>query len=296
MTSPGQFRSSGRDSPQPQTEPSQRKIQSAILRYDLAVFSVALALLAALFQQHYKFHRTELSLFLFAIAITVWYAGVGPAMLATVLSVLCFIYFFAPPIYSFAFTVADVLAIVILFCFAVLIVRFSAFRRRFESQLLKAHDELQTDVTERKHAEEPLRRSEAYLAESQRLTKTGSWAYNPSTGKTLYWSDEMFRILGIDPQEGPSSGKFWQRVHPEDLDRVRERVEREAHRKTGYVDEYRMVLADGTVKHILDIGHPVFTAAGDVMEFVGTTVDVTDRKRAEESLRRSEAYGPSSLH
>jgi PAS domain S-box-containing protein len=146
------------------------------------------------------------------------------------------------------------------------------------------------DITEGKRAEESLRRSEAYLAEAQRLTRTGSWAYNPFTGKTIYWSDEMFRIFGLDPQEGPSSEKFWQLVHPEDHDRVKERVEREAHEKREYVDEYRIVLADGTVKHILDIGHPVFNDAGDIAEFVGTTVDVTERKRAEETLRRSEAY------
>jgi PAS domain S-box-containing protein len=75
---------------------------------------------------------------------------------------------------------------------------------------------------ERKTTQEALRRSEAHLAEAQRLTKTGSWAYNPVTGKATYWSDEMFRIFGLDPQEGPRcSEKFWQFVHPEDLDRVR---------------------------------------------------------------------------
>jgi len=100
----------------------------------------------------------------------------------------------------------------------------------------------------------------------------------------------MFRIFGLDRQEEPSSEEFWQLVHLDDRDRVRERVEREAHDKKEYVDEYRIVLGDGSVKHILDIGHPVFNGAGDVVEFVGTTVDVTERKRAEETLRRSEGY------
>ena len=98
----------------------------------------------------------------------------------------------------------------------------------------------------------------------------------------------MFRIFGLDPLEGPSSEKFWQHVHPEDHDRVRERVEREAHEKREYIDEYRIVLADGTVKDIQDIGHPVFDATGNLVEFVGSTVDVTEHKRAEEALRESE--------
>jgi PAS domain S-box-containing protein len=139
-------------------------------------------------------------------------------------------------------------------------------------------------VIEHKVTQEALRRSEARLAEAQKLTKTGSFAYNPFTGETIYWSDEMFQIFGLDPQEGPSSEKFWQLVHPEDYDRVRDRVEREARDIREYLDEYRIVVADGTVKHVLDIGHPVFNAAGDVVEFVGTTVDVTERKRAEEAL------------
>jgi PAS domain S-box-containing protein len=142
---------------------------------------------------------------------------------------------------------------------------------------------------ERKTTQEALRRSEAHLAEAQRLTKTGSWAYNPVTGKTTYWSDEMFRIFGLDPQEGLRCGeKFWQFVHPEDLDRVRMRIEREANDQREYADHFRIVLADGTVKHINDIGHPVFNAEGSLVEFVGTTVDVTERKRAEEALRRTQ--------
>ncbi|HEY1471378.1 MAG TPA: PAS domain S-box protein [Candidatus Acidoferrum sp.] len=148
---------------------------------------------------------------------------------------------------------------------------------------------------QRKLTQEALRRSEAYLAESQKLTKTGSWAYNPFTAQTLYWSDEMFRIFGLNPEEGPSSEKFLQLVHPEDVERVRERVESEAHGKTEYVDEYRIVLSDGTIKHVLDIGRAMCNNAGEVVEFVGTTVDVTERKRAEEEVRTAETRFRASV-
>ena len=105
MTSPDQFGPPERGSPQSQKKPSLRNIPSAILRYGLAVVSVGLAVLATLFLQHYRFRGV--ALFLFAIAVTVWYAGVAPAILASVLSILCFIYFFSPPIYSFAFRLSD---------------------------------------------------------------------------------------------------------------------------------------------------------------------------------------------
>ena len=151
--------------------------------------------------------------------------------------------------------------------------------------------ETNSEITERKRAEEALRRNEAYLAEGQRLAHMGSWAWNPATRQPLYWSEEMFRIFGLNPQDGvPSTETFWQRIHPDDLDRTRELLLKVAAGNREYEHDHRIVLPDGTVKHIHAIGHPVLDQNGQVAEYVGTAVDVTERKRAKEALRRSEGY------
>src|SRR5258706_9509681 len=146
------------------------------------------------------------------------------------------------------------------------------------------------DLTERKRAEQALMRSEAYLAETQKLTHTGSWAWDARSQKVLYCSEEMFRIFGLDAQEHlPTRKNFRQRVHPEDRNRVDEKFARVVNERVDSFDEYRVVLPDGTVKHINSSGHPVLDRNGELIEFVGTATDVTERKRAEQALRESEA-------
>jgi len=142
------------------------------------------------------------------------------------------------------------------------------------------------DMTQRKRAEEDLRRSEAFLAEAQRLTRTGSWAWDSRSQKVLYCSEEMFRIFGLDRENLPTRKRFWERVHPDDRAMVDERFERSLREKVDSFDEYRIVLPDGTLKYINSSGHPVLDDHGNLMAFVGTAVDVTERKRAQEEHER----------
>jgi PAS domain S-box-containing protein len=150
------------------------------------------------------------------------------------------------------------------------------------AELRQARSELEAKVAERT-AE--LRQSEAYLADAQRLTHTGSWAFN--TAGTVYWSEENFRIWGFDPQQGlPRREETIQRLHPEDRDRVLAEAMAAVRDKRDYVVEFRIVLPDGTVRYVHGLGHPVFDANGGLVEVVGTQVDVTERKRAEQEREK----------
>jgi PAS domain S-box-containing protein len=147
--------------------------------------------------------------------------------------------------------------------------------RRFAAQTL----ELQ---------EETLRRSEGYLAEAQRLTGIGSWAWNVATRQSVYWSQENYRLFGFDPEGAiPSDEAFYQRIHPEDRDRVRREVFLERPEQGSHFDvDFRIVLPDGAIKYVRSSGHPVFNISGDLVEYVGTSIDVTERKRVDEERER----------
>jgi PAS domain S-box-containing protein len=153
-----------------------------------------------------------------------------------------------------------------------------------------------TDITSIKRAEEELRTSEAYLAEAQRLSQTGSWAWSPGGfmrggefHDIRYWSEECYRVLSFDPHDGlPRFEDFFQRIHPDDQPAFRELIETAIREKAEWQADYRIVHPDGPVRDIHVLGHPVRSTSGHLVEFVGTVIDVTERKRAEEERRRSE--------
>lgn len=123
--------------------------RSPFLRYAVAGASVAIALGLALLSQHYNFHSVEVPLFLFAVALTAWYAGSGPAALGVVLSIVLFDFFFVPPIYSLNITVEEIPYFLVFISFACLVAWFSSIRRQVERDLRQAHDHLQIEVAER---------------------------------------------------------------------------------------------------------------------------------------------------
>jgi PAS domain S-box-containing protein len=136
-----------------------------------------------------------------------------------------------------------------------------------------------TDINDRKGAEDALRRNEGYLAEAQRLSRTGSFGWNVCSGE-LFWSEETFRIFGFDRATKPTVQLALQRVHPDDVALVQQLIERVSHDAKDWELEHRLLLPDGSVKHIHALAHAVRDEAGN-LEFVGAVMDVTAAKRAE---------------
>jgi PAS domain S-box-containing protein len=155
------------------------------------------------------------------------------------------------------------------------------------SQLTAVNEELTREVLERQRTEEGVRKTEAYLAEAQRLSHTGSWASIPALGVIKYLSGECYRVLGFDPHDGqPTFETFYQRIHPDDLANFREAYETAEREKTEFEVDYRIIHPGGEVRDIHVVGHPVLSTSGDLVEFVGTVIDVTERKRGEEERER----------
>src|ERR1700678_1780490 len=156
-----------------------------------------------------------------------------------------------------------------------------------ENQSLKKYVGNAIDVTENELLTQELRRREAYLAEAQRLSHTGSFGWTVSSGE-LFWSDEVFRIFQFDQATKPSLEALVQRTHPDDRAAVQRTIDRASSDGNDYEHEYRLLMPDGSVRHVRAVAHVVHDASGNP-EFLGAVTDVTGHMMAQEALRSSEA-------
>jgi PAS domain S-box-containing protein len=143
------------------------------------------------------------------------------------------------------------------------------------------------DVTAAKESERKLRRSEAYLADAQQLSRAGSWALDARSQKFLYRSAEVYRLFGIDSKESPASPIFRERIFPEDLRRIVETEDKAIREKTDVEIDFRIALPDGSTRRVHSVGHPVLDGDGNVVEMIGTHMDVTEQYAAKEALQKA---------
>jgi PAS domain S-box-containing protein len=267
--------------PDPDAKSSPVRLSSSLARrYGLALVSVNVALVFELAFSRFHLPHPFAAFALSAIAITFWYAGTGPGVLAVLLSSGIRAYFFGPDIAPFSRVLYDLVFVV----FALLMF-----------WVRRGRNELELEVAERTaklvSTNEKLRRSEAYLAETQRLSHTGSFVWDVRTREALYLSDEWFRIYGFDREKDERAwDQRLERLYPEDRSKWETAVRRGINEKTDYDLEYRILLPNGVVKYLHVIGHPVLDGSGEVVEFTGSVTDLTERTRSEKALRQSEAY------
>ncbi len=263
---------------------------SAAVRYGLALASVLAALALASAFQYFHLPQTFGAFALSAIAITFWYAGTAPGIFAAVLSSIVRDFLFEPNTSAESRILFDLVFLV----FALLMTRVARVRNQLElrvaertAELTQLNDNLKCEITKHKQVEAELRLSEAYLAEAQRLSHTGSWAWSPPPGDIRYWSEECYRVQGFDPKGGqPRFEEFLQRVHPEDQARIVEVIDRAVREKEDFEFDYRIVHPSGEIRDARSVGHPILGPSGGLVEYVGTIIDVTDRRQAEMERKR----------
>ena len=267
----------------------------AIAYYAMAVLSVALAMIATAFIGRLLHAEAVASSMLCAVIFAAWFGGLGPALFAIVLAILGFHYCVVPPINAFAWK-HDLFAVdiseaprLILFSMTSLFVAFMISAQKKATGILRrSHDELQLAIEDQRRIEAALLHSEMYLTEAQRLSHTGSWAWDVRRQEFVYRSPEVYQIFGLDPErDAVSRQPFGDRILPEDRCRIIDVARRAVQEKADFVVDFRIVLPDGSLKRIHSVGHPVVGSDHEVIELVGTHVDVTEQYAAKEALQKA---------
>jgi PAS domain S-box-containing protein len=269
--------------------------------YAMAVLSVALAISAAELITRLLHTEPIASTMLCAVIFAAWFGGFGPALLAIALALLAFHYYLVPPINSFTWKhdlfivgISEVPRLVLFCITSFLVALIISAQRKATETLQRSRDDLQAAIGDQKRIESALLHSEMYMTEAQRLSGTGSFGWNISSGE-IFWSDETFRIFGYDRTTKPAVELVVQRTHPEDRAAVQKSVDRASSDRKDFDHEYRLLMPDGSIKHVHAVARAVGDASGSI-EFVGSVTDVTVAREAERKLRRSEAYLAETQH
>jgi PAS domain S-box-containing protein len=273
----------------------QRPRPRMISYHAMAVLSVAVALVAAEFITRQLHAEAIASSMLCAVIFAAWLGGFGPALMAIALALLAFHYYLVPPINSFTWKhnlfdldISEVPRLVLFLITSLAVSSMVSAQRKTTEALRRSGDDLQAAMKDQKKIEAALLHSEMHLTEAQRLSRTGSFGWNPSTGE-IFWSDEIFRILQYDRAAKPSLELLFQRTHPEDRAAVQNTFQRASSDGRDFDHEYRLLMPDGSVKYLQAVAHAAGEASGN-FEFFGAMMDVTVAREAERKLRRSEAY------
>jgi signal transduction histidine kinase/PAS domain-containing protein len=240
-------------------------------RQSLALCSIAAAALALLtiicFQLH-AIPSVPALLYMVIIVQISLYGRFIPAIFASLVAVGCLDYFFVEPVFRIA--LAGPLDVAAAFAYLTTAIVVTAL-------LSKVRQSLQE-----------LRRSEARLAEGEKLSRTGSWTWTVSNRDNAYWSAGHFRIFGFDPQDKPVPYQMaLKRLHPEDARLFEERLNQVIRDKKIWEFDFRVVLPDESIKYLHTIGRPVLNESGDLVEYVGTVMDVSEQHQARAALERA---------
>jgi PAS domain S-box-containing protein len=255
----------------------------ALVRYDPALVAISIVVAIALsfvsLGIRFQVHRLQSS----PMAATVIAASVMGCAVAGMhyTAMQASIFFPLPDAPTYSMALSPTLLALLITVFTVLIA-VSTLVGTFAGRQSELAQSLSAEISRRERSEEDLRRSEAYLADAQRLTHTGSFAYDVAKRRITYSSEEHLRLFGFDPAAAvPHPNDWTRRIHPEDRERVVQTMEQIVRERTGYEVEYRIVHPDGTIKFVHSLGHPAFSPSGELVEVAGTVTDITDRKREE---------------
>jgi PAS domain S-box-containing protein len=275
--------------------PQERTKSLTILYFAMAILSVAAAIIAAELMTRLLQAEAIASVMLCAVIFVAWLGGFGPALLAITLALLAFHYYLVPPINSFtwknnlfAVGISEVPRLILFSITSFVVVVVIAAQRKATETLRHSGEDLQAAIEDQKQIAAALLHSEMYLTEAQRLSRTGSFGWDISTGQ-IFWSEETFRIFQCDPAAKPNLEFIVQRTHPEDRADVQKTLDAASSDGKDFDHEHRLLMPDGSVKHVHAVARAERLASGNI-KFIGAVTDVTIAREAERKLRRSEAY------